>query len=1339
MTNPQTLALQNGTITVSTSEGNRDILHDVTVTFHRGEFVGIVGGSGSGKSTLIKSLAGINALTHGEVLLRGAPIPKERLMSDPRIAYLPQDVVIHEKLSCRRALDYIARLKNAGRTAAEREQIIDTVLNETGMTEHQHTPICRLSGGQRKRAALAAELIGDPEILLLDEVTSGLDPATDEEMMRLFRRLADRGKTVICITHAPENLRFCHRVLYVMRGNVVFSGPLRDCLRFFGARSIKEVYENQQRGTAEMWLARWRKYYGTPEAPVRGSASSFETRRCGFWQQLTVLTRRYTRLQLTDPVSCFFLFLQTALIAILVCAFGTISPEKSLGDQAGTIKGVIFTMLLSMLWCAGTSSVREIVKEQSILTHEIRFGVQTGTWLVSKLIFLFSVVVVQALAMLLIVRIGTHLPCAPIPVLFLLIFTGFSGVAVGLLVSALSNSAERAMVILPIILIAQAIFAGVLFTLSGITEFIAKTMVPAYWSLQGLTGTFSQELREAGVNADNLILGYGIGFSVAALELLLMTAVPLMATCWVLGGLRRKMGVVQTAVYSILLFIAMLAILLLGYGAAGEMGSAAVAVSETDFTYHEEEIAPLSNPLTVRVRRGTEALSHGYEAFLSGEDEGLVRAVNLLNNFERRDREVFDSDDREFVRIKEKIQTARAEAYRNVDICPKTERLRVRIERDTEALNTFYDAFTDRKDPNGIVNAYNYLKNIEYKDPSVYETKDAEFRSAAERIEKARELLREQFEKVREGILRYDTNVEDGADSLKAAKDRLEELFEQYPVLRMNDTAESLAEQIRNRYRDLAAEQLREKIEEALDKSRENELDDIETPHSEELPAEPNLDRVDTRGKTPEQIKEEKERIADRAKDEARSVLARQKEKVRRRLDDGHSEIKDSLAELTPPIDELTREYPSLKGSVLERNLRAEIAYEWDRLSTLLTLRVYEKTEIPEFLDEAESLFGEIKIPEAFEERRKGLEESYSKLNEDIHLAREKEIRRSEIFKEEYEKIESLLEDGEKVPKDGIAHLRDLVRTEEELESYFDLLERSTDAKTLSRIPEKGHSAGETVTLSIRGVDFPFAWCPAGTFEMGSPDDEPDRQDDEIRHKVTLSDGYWILRTEVTQKMYAVVMESTSPSWQSPTNQKYLKEFVYNLYKKGIPQERAVKVAKKLKFESFPVESIDRAQAVEFCDRLNELLKVKKGEGGFFFALPTEAQWEYACRAGQSGPFAVDRLKIANADDRMLISGVTIRMKDYGAADTARGAENENAWHISDMHGNVSEWCRDIYSEYTPEDISDPLVKKGGDEYVVRGGSWNVKEGQCRSAWRGHRPSGTREQQIGFRVVLTRQ
>ena len=223
----------------------RNILDDVSFQLEAGQFLGILGASGSGKSTLIKSLAGLVELTNGAILLDGEPVGTQALRNDRRIAYLPQDVVIHEALTPLIALGYIARLKGLGNSDQERRQVVLDVLSRVDLSEHDRTPIHRLSGGQRKRAALAAELLGDPKLILLDEATSGLDPATEAEMMDLFRALAREGRTVVCITHFPGRLHMCDRLLYLMKGKCVFDGTPEQLKTFFGVTTIEGAYTRE--------------------------------------------------------------------------------------------------------------------------------------------------------------------------------------------------------------------------------------------------------------------------------------------------------------------------------------------------------------------------------------------------------------------------------------------------------------------------------------------------------------------------------------------------------------------------------------------------------------------------------------------------------------------------------------------------------------------------------------------------------------------------------------------------------------------------------------------------------------------------------------------------------------------------------------------------------------------------------------------------------------------------------------------------------------------------------------------------------------------------------------
>jgi ABC-type multidrug transport system ATPase subunit len=485
----------------------RAILDDVSFHLEAGQFLGILGASGSGKSTLIKILAGLVELSDGAILLNGQSVDQQALRSDRRIAYLPQDVVIHEALTPLVALAYIAKLKGLGGNDEERHGLVRDALKRVDLLEHGGTPIHRLSGGQRKRAALAAELLGDPKLILLDEATSGLDPATEAEMMDLFRSLAREGRTVICITHFPGRLHLCDRLLYLIRGKCVFDGTPQELMEFFGVESIEDVYTKQAERSPEEWESAFhRTVVGlkasqrVPPSPVGGGRSlpiPEPITRDQWLRQARDLTARYFRLQRADVKNLLLLFVQAPAIALMLAlTFGGI--RSSFAEQhASDTKQVLFVLVVSVLWCSGTASVREIVKELPVLQHEARFGVGLGPFLLSKFTLLGLISLTQTLVLLGTVRHFTELTSQFDLQFLVLAFTGLVGVALGLLVSATAGTSERAMTLLPVLLIAQAIFSGGLARLTGGIKVLAMVAVPAYWSLDGLKSQFSSDLLNA--------------------------------------------------------------------------------------------------------------------------------------------------------------------------------------------------------------------------------------------------------------------------------------------------------------------------------------------------------------------------------------------------------------------------------------------------------------------------------------------------------------------------------------------------------------------------------------------------------------------------------------------------------------------------------------------------------------------------------------------------------------------------------------------------------------------------------------------------------------------------
>jgi formylglycine-generating enzyme len=244
----------------------------------------------------------------------------------------------------------------------------------------------------------------------------------------------------------------------------------------------------------------------------------------------------------------------------------------------------------------------------------------------------------------------------------------------------------------------------------------------------------------------------------------------------------------------------------------------------------------------------------------------------------------------------------------------------------------------------------------------------------------------------------------------------------------------------------------------------------------------------------------------------------------------------------------------------------------------------------------------------------------------------------------------------------------------------------------------EGEAAGTLKTvLGIR-----LRWCPAGRFRMGSPLTEPERRADERQVDVTLTRGFWMGETEVTQRQWKEFAGTALPR---PLN-------------KGVGDD-------------VPVYWVNYADAERFCERLTARSRASREfDGDWEFRLPTEAQWEYACRAGTTTAFAFgETLQRSQAN----IDGTeSVKVGSYRA----------NAWGIHDMHGNVFEWVRDWYHSELPGG-SDPdlsavkgvLNRDGTISRARRGGAWTDAPKYCRSAMRLRYEPERNSDHIGFRVA----
>ncbi len=231
--------------------------------------------------------------------------------------------------------------------------------------------------------------------------------------------------------------------------------------------------------------------------------------------------------------------------------------------------------------------------------------------------------------------------------------------------------------------------------------------------------------------------------------------------------------------------------------------------------------------------------------------------------------------------------------------------------------------------------------------------------------------------------------------------------------------------------------------------------------------------------------------------------------------------------------------------------------------------------------------------------------------------------------------------------------------------------------------------------FTYKGVRHDFRWIEPGTFTMGSPKNEPGRYNNETQHQVTLTRGFWLAETTVTQALWEVVMGDDPSSFKGANR---------------------------------PVEQVSWDDTQRFIAKMNGMKPELQ------MCLPTEAQWEYCCRAGTTTAFHfggkndlnLERVNYSGKWDNYDANGETKTVKSYAP----------NDWGFYEMHGNVWEWCQDWYGDYPAQSVVDPKGAETGANRVLRGGSWFNVGWVCRSAFRYYYVPGNRSHNIGFRLAL---
>src|SRR5215831_19488993 len=506
--------------------GTIRLLDDVGLTIQPNEFVGLLGPSGAGKSTLMDSLNGMRPATSGYVLINNLDLYRHLDSLKQSIGYVPQDDIIHRELTVYRTLYYVARLR-LSRDVSRREidQIVNEVMDVTGLSERRDVAISQLSGGQRKRVSIAVELITKPSVIFLDEPTSGLDPATEEKIMKLFRQIAESGRTVILTTHAMENVKLFDKIVVLMRDKLVFYGAPQEALAHVKAESFKDLYDKleapieqqlaalpplppnapkAQKGVrkkereqiSEQVAEDWKKKFQATEQyrrnvvdplsvlPRDGRTAAPAKRRMGIIdtvRQWGTLTQRYFEVLTRDKFNLLILFGQAPIIAFLTYL---VVPNDSPRDFP------YFVMALVAIWFGTSIASREIIRERAVYTRERMVNLRLLPYVGSKLFVLAFIVSLQCLFLYGSLKFFHYIglmsvPGWAIPQLTIVLITAMVGLGLGLFVSALVKTSEMATSMVPLILIPQILFSG----LVGVPQNTARvisTVMPAAWAFDGI-------------------------------------------------------------------------------------------------------------------------------------------------------------------------------------------------------------------------------------------------------------------------------------------------------------------------------------------------------------------------------------------------------------------------------------------------------------------------------------------------------------------------------------------------------------------------------------------------------------------------------------------------------------------------------------------------------------------------------------------------------------------------------------------------------------------------------------------------------------------------------------
>ena len=541
------LELKDVCFTIQKDGDPLNLIDRASLKIPRGHFMAIVGPSGCGKTTLLKTIAGLNPESDGSLWWNGRNLSEEGDLEPWEIGYVPQFSIAYDQLSVDESVEAATRLRVKTKGATDLDDRIDKVLEETGLAPIADRQVSVLSGGQKRRLGLAMELVSRPKLLLCDEVTSGLDPRSEHEIVNLLHDISRReGRIVLSVTHSLAHLELYDSILVLHEGRVAYHGTPEQLTHYFSVDHTELVYPQLAKQAAEPWHSSWLKHSGTyyeklehnrqnlvnqgllelpadefkdPEKEV--IAKEDEIRAPGLISQFNTLLGRRMRIFFRDRGQVFLQLAILICFPILVVLFSPRANEnmrkftdgsgatlqQKMEERAGVqadrlkvgsaVSGIIMFQVVLLSLMGSNNAAREIAGERQIFEKEKFGGVSPVAYLMSKVVFLAGLILIQSLWMAGFVELFWSFKGSFTDHAIFLILVNAAMTSICLGISSLMRTAEKASLLSVYLVGFQLPLSGAVLALPEAVEPITRPFISAYWAWSGSVKSLSSDYISA--------------------------------------------------------------------------------------------------------------------------------------------------------------------------------------------------------------------------------------------------------------------------------------------------------------------------------------------------------------------------------------------------------------------------------------------------------------------------------------------------------------------------------------------------------------------------------------------------------------------------------------------------------------------------------------------------------------------------------------------------------------------------------------------------------------------------------------------------------------------------